>query len=160
MVTKTTILALRTLIHIARNGAGRILAVRDVATELNESPTYTAKLARQLVKAGILRSDRGAQGGVYLARQPRAITLLEIVRACQGEIVGDYCQTGCPPQTICSFHQAALELEQAIVDVLGRWDLEQLMKHPFATHGRRDLPCVMAKSVQLRREPGGASARV
>ncbi len=127
--------------------------MRDVATELGESPTYTAKLTRQLVRAGILRADRGAQGGVYLARQPRTITLLEVVRACQGEIVGNYCQPGCAPQTTCSFHQAALELEQAMIDVLGRWDLEKLMKRPFVSSGR-DLPCVMASAVQQRRKSG------
>src|SRR5262245_44790647 len=106
MITHTSISALRTLIYVARYGAGRTIAVREVALQLGESPTYTAKLARHLVKAGILRADRGSQGGIYLVRPAQTITLLEIVRACQGEIAGNYCQPACS-QPVCSFHRAA-----------------------------------------------------
>lgn len=112
-----------------REGEGP-LSPRRIAEELNESPTYMAKVARHLVKAGILRADKGVKGGVRLSRTPQAITMLEVVQACQGTLVGSYCQANCVNASICVYHRAAAELHEAISGVLSRWTLAQLMKKP------------------------------
>ena len=44
------------------------------------------KLAGRLVAAGLLRSERGAHGGLRLARPAEAISLAEIVEAVEGPI--------------------------------------------------------------------------
>jgi DNA-binding IscR family transcriptional regulator len=85
-----------------------------------------AKVLRSLVKAGILRAEHGSRGGVVLNRRPREITLLAIVEACQGAIVGSYCENVRDPATTCAFHRAAVELREATIAVLSRWNLEQL----------------------------------
>ncbi len=57
-----------------------------------------------MVKSGIVRSHRGAQGGITLARPAEAISLMDIMQACQGQLVGDFCTDtcvvapGCHPQ--------------------------------------------------------------
>lgn len=146
MINKTTILAIRTLIHLGRHADNAVSNPRQIAETLQESPTYLAKVTRQLVKAGILRAEKGAYGGVYLSRRPSDITLLQIVEASQGTIVGDYCRPGCDKRAICSYHAAAEELRAAIVGVLGNWTLARLMEHPSSGKVVQQfgLVCLMA----------------
>ena len=148
MLTKTSLSAIRTLLHLMGRDRGQIFAPRAIALELGESPTYLAKVARSLVKAGILRAERGVKGGIRLNRAPVEITLLAVVEACQGAIMGDYCQSGCDLDGACSYHHAAAELHDAIVGVLSRWTLEDLNRKPKplkAMHGL--IPCVITGSI-------------
>lgn len=130
MINKTTLIAIRTLIYMGRQQGNAVRSPRQIAEVLGESPTYLAKVTRLLVKSGILRAEKGAHGGVYLGRAPRSILLLEIVEACQGAIVGAYCQPGFDRRITCSYHAAAEELRTAIVEVLSQWTLSKLMERP------------------------------
>lgn len=146
MINKTTILAVRTLIHMGRQKDNPVRSPRQMAEELGESPSYLAKVTRQLVKAGILRAEKGVHGGVYLGRRAQAVTLLQIVEACQGTILGDYCRTGCDRRMICSYHAAAEELREAIVKVLSEWTLARLMERASSgkVGAREGFVCLMA----------------
>ena len=126
MITKTTLIAVRALVFLADSHAGTVLSPRSIAAQLGESPAYMAKVLRSLVKAGILRAERGMRGGVLLARQAREVTLLAIVEACQGAIAGAYCGEIDDLNAVCAFHRAAAELKGAVVKVLSGWNLEQL----------------------------------
>jgi Rrf2 family protein len=130
VITKTSLLAIRALLYLAQQGPSVIVSPKRIAQVLGDSPTYLAKVARLLVKVGILRAEKGVKGGVQLNQPPDKVTLLAIVEACQGNIVGNYCQMECDLSLTCAYHQAAAELHQAIVDVLGRWTLSQLVLKP------------------------------
>jgi Rrf2 family protein len=130
MLSKTVLLATRALVVVLKESSGRVISPRSIALRLNESPAYLAKVLRLLVRAGILRAERGVAGGVFLGRHPEEITLLHIVEACQGMIHGAYCQRLDDSESVCAFHQASMELEQAIVGVLGSWTLADLEKRP------------------------------
>jgi Rrf2 family protein len=144
-ITKTSLSAIRALLFLARNPPGAVFSPRRIAEELGESPTYMAKVSRLLVKVGILRAEKGVKGGVRLDRRPADISLLSVVEACQGSIVGNYCRVECDPGLTCAFHQAALELQAAVVRVLSRWSLAQLVEKPAPAARRRGgpIPCVM-----------------
>lgn len=153
MLTKTTISALRVLIYLGRmvesgdeQGMGQMAAQSParMAVDLGESPTYLAKVTGQLVKGGILRAERGAKGGVRLGRPPAEITLLSVVEACQGTIVGNFCQMVEETGSVCAFHLAGLELHQAIVRTLSKWNLGHLLERPAPRKPLRGgLPCVL-----------------
>ncbi|WP_281165696.1 Rrf2 family transcriptional regulator [Liquorilactobacillus sicerae] len=53
---------------------------------VNGSQSYLQKLLRKLVIAGLITSTSGNNGGFSLAKDPKNITLLEIVEATEGEI--------------------------------------------------------------------------
>lgn len=144
MLNKTSEIALRALILVAVEGKDKPLTPRMVADRLDTSPTYMAKITGLLVKGNILRSHRGAAGGVQLARTPASITILAVVEACQGLIVGNYCDgMGSHPEPVCAFHRAMLEAHQAIVGVLSRWTLADLVRHPGPAEFRA-TDCKMA----------------
>jgi len=151
MLNKTTILAVRALIHLSQSGHGESLSPRRIAAGLGASPTYMAKVLRCLVRGGILRAEKGAKGGVFLARAPESITLLSIYEVIQGPVAGSYCREGCNAAATCAYHQAAMQLELVLVAVLRRWTLTELSAHP---HGVKD-GCVMAGGTPAA-QPGSA----
>jgi Rrf2 family protein len=132
MLTQTTENALRALLYLAGQSSSQFIPPRQIATVLGASPTYMAKILNQLVKADILRSQRGPLGGVRLARSPREITLLDVFEACQGVLRGDYCDQ-VPPEDLpktCAFHQAMDEIDRAIRRILRRWSLADFLSQP------------------------------
>ena len=52
-----------------------------IAKSVNTNPVVVRRLLSALGKAGLVQSQRGISGGSTLARDPAAITLLEISRA-------------------------------------------------------------------------------
>jgi Rrf2 family protein len=151
MITKTTISAIRALMFVAQNGEDGCLPPRKIAEALGESPTYMAKISRLLVRAGVLRAEKGVKGGVWLGRAPKEISLLAVVEACQGTVLGDYCIGGCDPEEVCAYHRAAMDLYGAITGALTRWNLAQLLRKPQGAPSRRGIPCL----VRLDGAPSG-----
>jgi Rrf2 family protein len=158
MITKTSLLATRALLCLAKDQQATATPPRTIALRLGESPAYMAKVLRSLVKAGILRAEHGSKGGVLLNRRPDEITLLAVIEACQGAIVGSYCQDIDNIGATCAFHRAAVELREAITDVLSHWNLEHLVKAPgLARHlpgGKQCMMPVFPVSLKAASAPG------
>ena len=139
MLTQTAELGIQLMLYLAlRNGSDPV-PPRVIAAKAGASPTYTAKVTGQLVKAGLLRAQRGAHGGVVLARDPAQINLLEIVEACQGVILGDYCQPYDDLAATCAYHQAMAELHAALTSVLSSWTLAMIAARPCPHESLRPL---------------------
>lgn len=71
-------------------GGGRVSAAQLAAETGLPAPTVQ-KLVSRLSAAGLLRSSRGAGGGLKLARPAAAITLADIVEAVEGPIALTAC---------------------------------------------------------------------
>lgn len=131
MLTQTSESAIRALIYLVLYAGREPIPPREIAERINASPSYMAKITRMLVKANILRSHRGALGGVSLSRAPEDITLLDVVEACQGLVVGNYCQSIVDhADPVCAFHQSMVEVHEATVGVLTRWTVADLAARP------------------------------
>ena len=93
MLTDTSIFGIQALIYIyLNNNDGEPVSPKTIAKDPNLSQSYMGKITRQLTKANILRSYHGAKGGVALNQAAKEITLLAIVEAFQGFIIGNHCQ--------------------------------------------------------------------
>jgi Rrf2 family protein len=121
------------------HGDGSPISPRRLADILDASPTYLAKIATLLAKGGIVRSHRGAQGGITLSRPAAVISLMDIMQACQGKLIGDFCEDTDDVESVCGFHQAMHEVHRATVSILSRWTLAELRRNPLPstsfTHG-------------------------
>ena len=78
-LTAFTDLGLRAMMRLAGDPA-RTFTTDDIATEFAISRHHLAKIVRDLSRAGYVATQRGAAGGVRLARPAEAITLGDIVR--------------------------------------------------------------------------------
>jgi Rrf2 family nitric oxide-sensitive transcriptional repressor len=141
MFTKTSISAIRTLTYLGLQDRQSVFSPRTIAESLGESPSYLAKVARLLVKAGILEAQRGVAGGVRLNRPPAEIALLSIVEACQGVILGNFCSETPDLRKTCAFHQAGAELHSAIVEVMSRWTLQDFIQKPSPDNSLKGKVC-------------------
>jgi Rrf2 family protein len=131
MITKTTENALQILLYLGLQPEDRLVAQSEIAVKIPGSPTYLAKVVNLLSRAGILRSFRGTQGGVQLARPCEAITLLHVVEACQGPIHEPYCDSKIVPGVqVCGFHQAMADIRSNLLQTLARWTLADLVRRP------------------------------
>lgn len=151
MITKTTENAVQILLYIALQKQERIIPVNEISSHLDASPTYLVKVSSHLIRAGIIRSFRGIQGGVQLARDPAEITLLQIVEACQGIIAEPYCSTLIVPEAnICGFHRAMLDIRQSFMASLSRWTVADLVQRPSGEIQGQPIPaCHMRFARQL-----------
>ena len=92
-ITRQADYAVRAVLHLARSGNTERSATSAIAKEQNIPPSFLAKIISQLSIAGLLHTSRGARGGVTLARDPKEITLLEVVEAIDGPIQLNECVT-------------------------------------------------------------------
>ena len=134
MLTQTSELAIRTLVFLGLEGDGKPQPPRQISEKLDCSQSYLAKVLGMLVRSGILKSVRGAHGGVLLARLPDQITLLDVVESCQGLLIGNYCEEiSTHKDPVCAFHQAMREIHKVTIDTLSKWSLRDLMSRPTPT---------------------------
>lgn len=140
LLTKSSISAIRALIYLGYSKTELPLSALAVARQLRESPSYLSKILRRMVRYGLLEVVHGASGGFRLSRRPDRINLFEIVEACQGVVTGD----ACPREDLalaCGFHQASVELRDAVTEVLSRWTLADCMGRPAKCSGRDARVC-------------------
>ncbi len=77
--------ALLALLELASHyQEGEPLQIRQIAAKQDIPDRYLEQLLATLRRRGLVRSQRGARGGYLLAREPRAIDVLEIVRCIEG----------------------------------------------------------------------------
>ncbi len=63
----------------------QVIPTCNIAIELQVSENHLAKIHQRLTRAGLIRSIRGPQGGVQLARCPNSISLLNIYEVIEGK---------------------------------------------------------------------------
>ena len=90
--------AVVTMSQAARHCGGGRVSASELAAETGLPAPTVQKLVSKLVGAGLLRSVRGAGGGLQLARPAAAISLADIVEAVEGPIA----LTACVEGTDCS----------------------------------------------------------
>jgi Rrf2 family protein len=79
MISHTSDYALRAVIAVAVESNGRPLRAEAIADATGAPRNYMGKTLNALVKAGVLTSARGPQGGFSLALPPENITLARII---------------------------------------------------------------------------------
>jgi len=90
-ITRQADYAVRAVLYLARLEPTQRAATSQVAQEQRIPPSFLAKIISQLSIAGLLHTSRGARGGVTLARDPKDISLLEVIEAIDGPIMLNEC---------------------------------------------------------------------
>jgi Rrf2 family protein len=83
--------ALRAIMYLAKLGPGQRVSTSLIAEQNNIPPSFLTKIVSQLAIAGLIHTSRGAHGGVWLARTPEEITLLEVLEAIDGSVNLNHC---------------------------------------------------------------------
>ena len=121
----------RALLDLAlHQGEGPVL-LKDIAQRQQISLRYLEHLITPLLAAGIIRSTRGARGGVWLAKSPQEIKLSEVIRLLEGSIAPAECVNDpmtCPRSDLCVTRDIWAELKKAMNGVLESVTLQDLVE--------------------------------
>lgn len=124
----------RVLLDLALHSDKGPIPLKDIAQRQQISLLYLEHLITPLIAVGMVRSTRGARGGVWLVRSPREIKLSEIVGLLEGSIAPVDCvkdPKACPRSGLCVTRDVWIELKNAMDGVLESktlQDLEEMQK--------------------------------
>lgn len=82
--SKATNYALHAMLHLAVTTPNQRVDMQQLAEQLEVSPTYLSKIMTKLVKAGIIESSSGPNGGYKLKSNWEDISFLDIIHAIEG----------------------------------------------------------------------------
>ena len=123
--------ALRAALCLARSfPGGSYRKLREIAAETEIPERYTHEIVSLLVRAGLVEAMSGKMGGYRLAKQPAAISLLDVIEAGEGSLRQDRCAlTGgpCHQQTVCAVHSMLEGAARALTASLSHHSLQALV---------------------------------
>ena len=129
--------AVVTMSAAARHCGGVRVSAAELAAETGLPTPTVQKLVSKLTGAGLLRSVRGAGGGLQLARPAAAITLVDIVEAVEGPIALTACtehgKQDCALEENCSVRPHWPIVTDALRGALANVSLIQLAQTPERT---------------------------
>lgn len=108
-VTKRTNIAMRVMMFCAAN-PNRLVTKAEISQICRASENHLAQVINQLGQIGFLRTRRGRNGGLSLARSPSSITIGEVFRALEGPLPLAECfsdaDDSCPLISACRLRLA------------------------------------------------------
>ena len=121
----------RALLDLALHEGHEPVLLRDIAERQEISLNYLEHLIAPLVARGMVRSTRGARGGVWLAMSPRNIRLSEIIQLFEGSTAPVECVDKpevCNRSKSCATLDVWREVKSAIDGVLESITLQDLVE--------------------------------
>jgi Rrf2 family cysteine metabolism transcriptional repressor len=148
------------VIELARRYGQGPVQCAEIAASQKIPEAYLDQLLSSLRRVGIVRSSRGPHGGHELARDPRLLTLGDIVTALEGPVVPhEFVHSPSTDAELvdrlaaCAVRNAWLEAAQASQKVLDRTTIQQLLEQQVQIRAYR-----AEQSTEGIRAPRGALA--
>jgi Rrf2 family iron-sulfur cluster assembly transcriptional regulator len=92
MLSNSCRYGIRAVIYIASQPSEKgKTGIKQISKDLNLPTPFLAKILQQLAKQKILKSLKGPHGGFSLMKDPRKISLLDIVKTIDGEEIFTNC---------------------------------------------------------------------
>ena len=127
--------AVITMTAAARHCGSHRVSSGELAAETGLPVPTVQKIVSRLTAAGLLRSSRGAGGGLQLARPAAAITLADIIEAIEGPIALTACvehgRQDCGFEHNCAVRAHWPVVNNAIRSALADVQLTQLARAPI-----------------------------
>jgi Rrf2 family protein len=131
-LTQATDYGFRTVQHLASLEPGKVATAQSIAEKEEIPLRFLLKLMRSLIKAGIVKSHRGVEGGYGLARSAADISLLDVVEAIEGPVrisrclvSAEYCNRNYTK--FCPVHHVLGDLQVVVVNKLSKVSFADLI---------------------------------
>ncbi len=113
--------AIRICAYLGGKYPRQISPINEISTKLLITKPYTTKLVYKLKKAGIVGTEQGVNGGVYLSIPPNKLSLYKILSAVGLSKTISECITEedfCPLPPPCKIHSFFMEEEEKLINKL------------------------------------------
>lgn len=123
------------LAHSYKESPDAMVQIKEISEQDKIPGKYLEQILLALKNAGMLQSRMGVGGGYYLARQPKDITLAQIIRVLDGPLAPIRCVShmayepcGCPDERTCGLRMVMGDVRNAIADILDNTTLEDVTR--------------------------------
>ncbi len=130
-ITRQTEYAIRTLIELVNAPPGTMMNSKTIAENQNLPEKFLNKTIQILVRAGMVETRRGMQGGIRLAVSPDSVTIADVLNAIEGKLAINPCLVGdhyCKNQGACPVRKVLQRTQGAILTELSKETLADLAK--------------------------------
>lgn len=138
-LTKKADYGLMAMKHLAEHADKGACSAKDVAESYGIPQEALAKILQRLVKAGLLHSQHGINGGYTLARDARAISAFEVIRAIEGPLFITSCITvrgECGQSSRCTIREPLRKVSSSIEEVLKQIAISEMKDEPAESGAR------------------------
>jgi Rrf2 family transcriptional regulator, nitric oxide-sensitive transcriptional repressor len=132
MFSKSVEYALRAVAHLAYEDP-KPRTTDQIATATRvDSVTYLSKVLQELVRKGVVKSQRGVGGGMTLVKPPAELTILEVVNAVEPIQRIRSCPLGLKSHGVrlCPLHRRMDDALASIEAAFGKTTLAEVLAEP------------------------------
>ncbi|MCS7286673.1 MAG: Rrf2 family transcriptional regulator [Anaerolineae bacterium] len=129
LVNRETDYAIRVILYLAMQPEGTRVSAKRLAVEKVIPKAFTRRILTRLAKAGLLKSLKGLKGGVYLAKMPSQISILEVMEAVGRVPRVSPCiedPRACPFTSTCPVRELWIDIDKELKEHLRETTFEQL----------------------------------
>ena len=128
-LTKKADYGLMAMKHLAEHAHEGACSAKDMAGSYGIPQEALAKILQRLVKAGLLHSQHGINGGYTLVRDPAKISAFEVIQAIDGPLFITSCITvrgECGQTDRCTIREPLRKVNHSIEEVLRRISIAEM----------------------------------
>jgi len=141
MLSSSCKYGIRAVTYIAsKSKENEKVGIKQISEDLNLPTPFLAKILQLLAKQKILSSSKGPHGGFSLMRDPREITLLDIVTTIDGNDFFENCiihNTTCScvgdEKLVCPIHDEYSKIRASLMKLFAKKTIYSLVKSASKT---------------------------
>ncbi len=127
------------MLDVALYAEDEPVSISSIALRQHISEAYLEQLMSRLKKAGMISSQRGAQGGYRLAKRPEEISVGDILRALEGDLDAVSCpglkdDGDCAGADLCVTKYVWQRINESITAAVDEMYLSDLVKENLKMH--------------------------
>ena len=135
MLSSSSKYGIRAVTYIASNSQnGSKIGIKQISEDLGLPTPFLAKILQLLAKQKILSSSKGPHGGFALLKDPKKITLLDIITTIDGNDVFDNCIMHNMPcvavdhqKLMCPVHEDYIKVRNSMVKLFSKRTIYSLV---------------------------------
>jgi Rrf2 family iron-sulfur cluster assembly transcriptional regulator len=136
MLSNSCKYGIRAVVYIASRQQGKSkTGIKQISKDLDLPTPFLAKILQQLARQKILDSSKGPHGGFSLLKDPKKVTLLDIVRTIDGDdiftnciIHNETCKALEDNKNTCILHDDYTALRTELADLFSTRTISDLVK--------------------------------
>ena len=121
MINKTSLQTIKALVELAKLPLGETQGVVRIAQKIRVPQNYLGKTLQRFVREGLVKSQKGLNGGFRLAKMPSEIRLYDVVSLLEDIGRWEGCLMGkskCSDSTACAVHRRWESVRRPYIDFL------------------------------------------
>ena len=119
----------KAMVELAINYGNQPISIKTISERQNISEYYLEQLFSPLRKADLIKSIRGAQGGYVLSKDPKEITIAQIISVLEGPIEIASCIEVdiCENEASCATRLLLGKIKKSIDEVMESVSLQDIV---------------------------------